>query len=465
MNDDSDPQLRAWFRHALPGEPDSLHEFLMRIPTTHRREAEPGPPAAFLRSRSTAIGLVAIAAVGLIGGLVYLVDLDRRTGLGTGQAPSVSASPAAALPAALAQLPQASASSPQQLPFADAYWGPESYAIDWTSGAVVGLAGPWAGSVEVPLTQTEIEAHGTKGATGISVAADSRELALVVWHSVGPAGEPRIPCPDVVALPRAWRILVAPLDPSGKPGPLVPFATGESPIAFDGPMGGEGCRATSAPSASVSNGLIAYAVDDATAERPYGSRILVRSLADGSVMRDLATPTRVLSLELAGSSVAWLEADGNWPKALPLRITTSAHPGAQDVEVFATPGDQMGWSVPRFSLSDTALAWERFGTGQVWMRDLVAGTDRRVSPEDSACLLGGMDAGVVAMNCGDDTSGLDANVAFAPWLVLWSADVGPRLVVGLPPLQAEELSDGWVVVRPNDGKSVQGFAVGSLTGH
>jgi hypothetical protein len=229
-------------------------------------------------------------------------------------------------------------------------------------------------------------------------------------------------------------------------------------------MGGEECNATAAPRVSISNGLIAYGIDDAGPQRPYGSRILVRSLTDGTTLRDLATATHVLSLEMWGTTVAWLEADGNWPTNLPLRVSTPPHPAAQDVEVFSTPGDQMAWALPRFSLQGGSLAWERYGTGQVWRRDLVAGAQQQVSPAGSACMLGGIEAGNVVMNCGSDTSRLEQNSTDAPWLIVWAVDTGPDLVLGLPPLQTEELSNGWIVVMPVNQQSLQAFPISSLMG-
>lgn len=425
---------------------------------TPPRGARPGRFAVLRPARATAITSLAVIVLGLIGGWA-LLDHQLRPGSGSATPGASSSAKSLVLPPALARLTQVVAQEKRVGSLADAAWGQQSYTIDWTSTATVNISGSWTGSADVPLTQTEIEAHRTKGASGTSVTADGQDLAVVVWHSVGQIGEPRVPCPDVVALPRAWRILVALLDSSGKPGPLTEFATGDSATVFSGPMGGEGCPATSAPRVSVSDGMIAYAIDDPTSRRPYGTRILVRSLSTGAITRDLSTPTRVLSLQLAGTTVAWLEADGDWPMAIPLRIWADGTPDPQNVEVFATPGDQMSWSLPRFSLTKGAVAWERFGTGQIWVRDP---SERQASPTAATCLLGGIEAGVVAMNCGGDSSKLQQNEADAPWLVLWSTDSHPRLVVGLPPLATEELSGGWVVIEPTARTSTQAFPLDSL---
>lgn len=466
MSNDSELQVPTRIRQPLPDEPESLHGFFLRVPTTHPRKTGRGYPAAQRRPRESQVALAVVLALWLAAGLAFF-SVGQRMPIGTipsapASACSSLASTVCAAPAALAQLKRVTASHLQEIRSADAYWGSESYSVDWESKAVVTLAGSWTGSIEVPLIQAEIDAHGTKGATGVTIVADGRELALIVWRSIGPPGEARAPCPDVVLHPRAWRILVAPVDANGKPGSFAQFATGESAIVFGGPMGGEGCSATAAPSVSISNGLIAYGIDDAGPQRPYGSRILVRSLTDGTTTRDLATATHVLSLELSGTTVAWLEADGNWPTNLPLRVSTTTHPAAQDVEIFSTPGDQMAWSLPRFSLEGGSLAWERYGTGQVWRRDLARGAEQQVSPAGSACMLGGVEPGNVAMNCGSDTSRLEQNSTDAPWLVVWSVETGPRLVLGLSPLQTEELSNGWIVVMPDNQDSLRTFPITSL---
>ncbi len=389
---------------------------------------------------------VLIVALALAGGLALLA-------------------PGSATTTTLSRLATVTPATLRLLAAADAYWGSESYSVDWASRAVLTFAGAATGSIDVPLTQPEIDAHVRKGATGTLVVADGMELVVVVWHSEGPSTEPRSPCPAVVQQPRAWRILVARLDANGRPGSFAAFAAGKNTIVFGGPMGGEGCQATSIPSVSVSDGLIAYSLDDSTPQRPYGSRILIRALTDGTTLRDLATPTHVLSLELSGTTIAWLEADGDNPTSLPLRLSTAAQPAAQDMEVLSTPGGQMSWSLPSFSLAGNSLAWERYGTGQVWMRDLIGGDEQQVSPSGLVCMLGGIAPRTVAMNCGDDASGLQQNLADAPSLVVWSVGVGLRLVVGIPPVLTEKLSNGWIAVVPKDRGSVQAFPLDSLTKH
>lgn len=410
------------------------------------------------------------AAVGLSGAaavvtflVVALMSHGRHDGSTASPGPA-SDSPTATVPAKLAGLPNITARNLLSLPAADAYWGQLAYTISRKPAAQITVTGATVASVHIPLSKAEFDALDAKGQNGgVSIAVDGQNLALVVWLHLGPAGDPRTPCWSNVAQPISWRILVAALDASGSPGQLTEFAHGENAVAFAGPMGGEGCTATTPPLVSVSDGQMAYLVEDSGQSHPYGSRILVRSLSDGSTLRDVVTPTHVLSMALSATNVAWLEADGNSPTTLQLRVSTAANPTARNVEVFTTPGAQMAWSLPTFGLQGNALAWERYGAGEVWLRDLAADTDRRVSPSGSVCLLGGIDAATIAMNCGGDSGHLQQNVSDAPWLVVWSAAIGPRLVVGLPPLQSEAISNGWIVITPSRGGNYQTFPVSDLT--
>jgi hypothetical protein len=195
MNDDSELQVPARIHQPLRDE-QSLREFLLRVPTTDPRKTGREYLAAHRRSRETQVALAVVLAFWLVGGLAFF-SAGQRPSVSTtpsapasacssvegGLAPSVSfpSTPCAA-PAALAQLMRVTAFGLQEIRTADAYWGSESYSIDWKSKAVVTVAGSWTGSIDVPLTQAEIDAHSTKGATGITVVADGRELAMVVWH-------------------------------------------------------------------------------------------------------------------------------------------------------------------------------------------------------------------------------------------------------------------------------------------
>ena len=71
MNDDSELQVPARIRQPLPDEPESLHEFLLRVPTTDPRKTGREYLAAQRRSRETQEALAVVLALWLVGGLAF----------------------------------------------------------------------------------------------------------------------------------------------------------------------------------------------------------------------------------------------------------------------------------------------------------------------------------------------------------------------------------------------------------
>ena len=344
------------------------------------------------------------------------------------------------------------------LPVGDAYSGPEAYRVTWEQNVVIAGSGSWTGAIDIPLTQEESAARAIKGGTGTSIVADASEIAVLVWHSVGPPTETRAPCPGVLGQPRAWRIVAGTLDGTGRPAALREIATGQNDVIFGGPMGGEGCLATSVPNVAVADGQIAYSFDDPDGKRPVGSRIELRSLADGTIVRQLATPTHVLSLGLSHENVAWIEAGADYPTRLPLRVSTHDEPEARDLVTFATPGQQMGWSIPSFAVAEHLVFWEQFGTGQIWAQDLATGGKMRVSPDGTACLIGGASDTTTVMNCrGDNDSSSQAST-----LVIWTMGTGPRLLAGAAGVQGEQISNGWVVASATETDRTFGFPLSAI---
>jgi hypothetical protein len=266
------------------------------------------------------------------------------------------------------------------------------------------------------------------------VISDGGFLAVVTV--VAPSGPHGIPCGTDG--PISWRILVASIDKDGKPAALAEFATGRSTLQVSTPdfEGGlvSSCDYANWPNVSLSNGLIAYNVEHATAAHPFGSEILLRSLADGSTVRDLLTPEYVDSLKLSGKNLVWMEYGGTTATRLPLRISTAANPTAKDLLVYETPGDVGDyWSVPNYILAGNWLAWEGFSAGKIWLRDLTTGKISQISRAGAVCQLGDFDGKEAVMGCGSDPTALTWSDSFqADWLVFWSRSAGYRLLAGTP---------------------------------
>ena len=282
-------------------------------------------------------------------------------------------------------------------------------------------------------------------------------------------------------LPMSWRILVAPLDKNGKPSAFSEFATGKSVLKVQTPnfVCGEcsGGVAVWPPNVGLSDGLIAYNVEKATRAQPFGSEILVRSLADGSTVRDLSTLECVYRLELSSANLVWIEYPGVTTYTLPLRISTTTHPDAQDLLVYKTPGWDLQWNVPPYLLDGNLLVWQASSAGKVWQRDIASGKIRQISPEGVVCQLGDFDGANVVMGCASpEAAAGDPPVTawdsyFIPeWILFWSPVTGYVLLTGTPSFSegySAEIANGslWLdFADENMNHTAWTIPIGSLTG-
>ncbi len=512
MNRKSEDYLREWFRDGpLPDEPESLHDFLATVPIEHPRKARGGWAGLPIWPQRALAGLAAAVVVALVGGAIVLGLTNRSnspipggtpsptaTASGSSPAPSRSVQPTATAsnsnPASspsteptpgtsgLASLPTltlpASAiktangvSLPAQDAVASQVWGSRYYLADWTAFGTgfstatailrYGDASTGAvGSVPLPLTQAELAGlrNGLVGG-GFSVTADGTDVSVVVWYRLS-SGQLSIPCPSNSGSRIQWRILVASIDPStGAPGTFSALASGQGKDAFR-PTGGEGCDTVSAPLVALSGGLIAYNIESPTTGHRLSSTIVLQPLAGGAPARQIPTQAMPIGLKLAGTNVAWLEADGT--AALPLRVSTAGHPAPVDVDIMVTPGNTGGtWDIPKFSLDGFQITWDRFGTGQV-LEEVIGGASAAsatpISPNGSFCFLGGSDAGQVLLLCG----GAFANSPGG--LAIWSQASGSQLVQGYAAGSNgfSWLSNGWVATESSVDTALYFFRVSDL---
>jgi hypothetical protein len=318
------------------------------------------------------------------------------------------------------------------------------------------------GSAPIPVSEAEL-AYFSQSSSQIYPARnpyavwDEAEVAVVVASQANES-MPGI-CYGSGVPPVSWRILVAPLDKNGKPGSFSQYAVGRNALNLQTPNfefgEGAGCEAVWPPSVALSSGLIAYNVERPTAGHPFGSEILVRSLADGSTIRDLSTPEYVYSLELSGTNLIWIEFPGVMTSVLPLRISTAAHPDAQDLLVYKTPGDSgdVEWNVPPYIVVGNVLAWQASSAGKVWERDLSTGKIHQISPNGLLCQLEDFDGTDMVMGCSSDPSLTAWDASFRPgWFVFWSPSGGYRVLTGTTSL------DGWYSCQFSNGALWVDFA-------
>jgi hypothetical protein len=179
-----------------------------------------------------------------------------------------------------------------------------------------------------------------------------------------------------------------------------------------------------------------------------GSRILLRSLADGSVLRDVQSTDFVFAVRLSGTTIAWAESQSLSAQAIPqirVRASTSGHPSPIDLQsgdAFSASGEDQ--HLPNLSLSGEEIAWDAPGTDRVFYQVVGTGSPLQVSPEGVACGILGTTLGHVAMRCGPGEGNL--HTPMTPTLVVATPGEGLRRVAGwMPQAQGRSsISNGWL---------------------
>jgi hypothetical protein len=219
---------------------------------------------------------------------------------------------------------------------------------------------------------------------------------------------------------------------------------------FNAPLGGEGgsCWYQNTVFA-VDSGMIAYTVDDVTSSRPMGSRILLRSLADGPTLRSVAATEMVYEVHLSGTTIAWGECQNisttGQPEQVKIRVSTATHVTPLDVASGpVSPSGRDGRELPAIRLVGDEVSWEGLGNTSVWYQTIGAGSPLSLTPADLICQLAGSTPGHVAVSCSWwETSGGIEPAA----LIVATIGVGLRQVAGVPADAAlrATISSGWFV--------------------
>jgi hypothetical protein len=348
-----------------------------------------------------------------------------------------------------------------------ASWGPHVYGVESADGGI--------GVVHVDVsrgrtTTTAVRPNALIARYGFDppygfadvptiLATDGRWLALVVWRRLGPRVEPgSVPCVGDEDQPIEWRLLVAPLDPKDGEvaGAFTLLDQGTNRQLFDLPAQGEGCVGPRTPRVSVSDGRIAYTREDSRAGHPVASRIVVRALPGGAIVRQLRRPDQVVYVRLSGDSLAFTESDnGGQNPRWAVRVSTAAHP--DPVEIVAGAAYPNFLAPPIIALDDDLLAWQVPSAVEqgVWASRL-GSAPQRLPTGGLACLLGGVTSGWIGLGClATEVGPGDARPVFA---ALWSASTGLRQLTGLPAdtIDAEPgIAGGWLVAS---GVSTVGHA-------
>ncbi len=355
--------------------------------------------------------------------------------------PTESPTPIPTVPPVLAQLKTIDASKYRVKALTPA---PSPYSWAMVSGKAIlrydvnGLKG----SVPIPLTTTELAATRESDVVEAGpwfLGAADHFVVFMAGRQIAPKNG-GIPC----GLPpqELWRMLVAPLDSQGKPGDFTVLDSGKSTVfvVWPGLHYGEGsdCAHLYWPKPVISGDLLAYAIPAPTADHPFASQIVVRSLLDGSVQRRLDISESVFRLQMSGGNLVWMqfqgEYRGNPDRSLPLFISAPDKPEPRALMTFQIDPDLEVFDAPAFFLSNNILTWDGFSTGKVWKQDLATPAPTQTSPAGSFCRLQDSDGNYAIMNCSgewlDRAQVDDDGNSPASWLVL-ASPAGYQRVTGL----------------------------------
>jgi hypothetical protein len=400
-----------------------------------------------------------------LGGVIAIVGLVSAACSGLSSTPASSASPfgiAAPSTSALASalVPGASPTSTLPMPLAAmkavdlaGYGATPSRRADPYVLSLVGDralltydTGKAKGSIQIDATKGELAYLSRASALERTATWNPAYLVVILVaqdeYGINQIDDPSSP---TTPPPMSWRILVASLDGTGKPMGAVEFARGVSSLSVETPNFECGAcsfqKYVQPPVVALSGDRIAYSVERPTAAQPFASQIIVRSLADGSIVRSVAVPQYVSVIKMSGPTLAWLDYPGATSNGLPLRISTAAHPDAQTLLTYVTPGGldvaNVQWDMPPFFLSGSQLVWQASAAGEVLLRELPDGEVRQISPDGLTCSLADYDGVNAVMACTDEPCQTAWDTRFMPrWLVLWSPTSGSRLLAGFT-------TDGW----------------------
>jgi hypothetical protein len=288
------------------------------------------------------------------------------------------------------------------------------------------------------------------------VRTDGSWIVVAVSQPATPgASENGLTCGQQERLPRAWRILAAPLGADGLPsGPFRKIDSGVASRAFEVPgSAGLACPYPATPPVALAADEVAYAVEASGA----ASTVLVRPLPTGTFgltyARTYASPSQVYQVALSATAVAWSEtANGLTDRPTPdwRVMTASIMTGApRQVPLGVVAGPAHGFP-PSLLLDGNAViaSLDQF-TG-------VSGTVVRVDGDtvetvDSGrphrnCGAGGADGGVIVLYCNGTTMSGDT-ATLTSWVAVWSAASGLRALGGGAAMAPVELwiANGWAV--------------------
>ncbi len=306
--------------------------------------------------------------------------------------------------------------------------------------SVVDLSG---GSVRyVPLPSRPAESVAYALVTG------GRLVVLLRRQEGWPPEQLGMPCSSSNGRPITWRLLVARLGSDGLPAQgWWQVDAGVATRPFTDPNAGVTCHDPLVPPVTVAGdagSLVAYATDHPSAAYSAGSRIVLRSLASGTVERVIDTATTVTALALSATSVAWVEspdADAPGPVTRWRVMRAPVGTGVASEVPLAVPGRIWRYAPQNIMLDGDAVLTNPGARVIGWGIAVRSQGSSVVALNPSGspyCTVFGASLGVAVLACRSE--GTDDHVA------TWSATHGLRVLAEPGPAlyRSETVASGYV---------------------
>jgi hypothetical protein len=290
--------------------------------------------------------------------------------------------------------------------------------------------------------------------SALAVTAD-RAVWVEVWR-IGPT--PTSDC-GAAARPLNWRLVGLVVSS----GVRTVIASGANTrIAYQ-----VNCAAVNPPELAVAGDRVAYTLEATAPGAPFGNRIVVRSLADGSEIRRVTTKGYVPWLGLSGHALAYRETlgshlDGSTVQDAQLMLATADDRTAEVVDVHvisaAVNGDLLAWGA--FDATDASI----------WTTSLSTGARAHVAGPASSGFKAQGDAGSWWVSLTDGyaawvTSGTVNGGDQSAIPFLWKiGEPGARLVVVPTSVDSVSVSDGWLIWHDDVGAIIHGVQLAALGG-
>jgi hypothetical protein len=225
------------------------------------------------------------------------------------------------------------------------------------------------------------------------------------------------------------------------------------------------CADVNPPELAVDGDRVAYTLEATAPGAPFGNRIVVRSLVDGSVIRRVTTPGYVAWLGLSGHALVYRETlgtnlDGASVQDDNLMLATADDRTPELVDVHAlsaaVSGDLLAWGGT--GTIDASILTKSLGTGALTRVAGPAAPDFKAQGETGSSWISVTDGYAAWVTSGTLNGGDQSAIPF-----LWAVGEPSARLVALPTqVDFVSVSHGWLIWHDVGGPNVHGVQLADV---